>query len=123
MLEHISQWSMRAKCRGKYRELDKILFAESIANIQSGKKYCTDCPVKDLCSTYALVHDEKIGIWGGMSPKQRKEVPEYVVYVMRLMYRRDGILEDRAQSLVHPVEQSSVEICNASPDTEFPMAC
>jgi hypothetical protein len=35
-------------------------------------EYCLDCPVRDLCLEDAIVHDERFGIWGGLSYAQRK---------------------------------------------------
>jgi len=36
------------------------------------KRLCNRCPVKTECLTVALVNDEPYGIWGALSPKERK---------------------------------------------------
>jgi len=38
------------------------------------KKACESCPVLNMCATYAIRHREEDGIWGGMSPNDRKEI-------------------------------------------------
>ena len=35
------------------------------------KRICQDCPVRKQCLDYALKHHEPIGIWGGLSPRER----------------------------------------------------
>jgi WhiB family redox-sensing transcriptional regulator len=32
---------------------------------------CERCPVQAACLEYALEHDERFGIWGGLSPRER----------------------------------------------------
>ena len=38
------------------------------------KKVCADCPVQALCLEYALAHDERYGVWGGLSERERREL-------------------------------------------------
>ena len=38
------------------------------------KKMCAVCPVKNLCLEYALTNNERYGLWGGMSPEDRKNL-------------------------------------------------
>lgn len=38
------------------------------------KQACKSCPVLTMCATYAIRHREEDGIWGGMSPNDRKEI-------------------------------------------------
>jgi WhiB family redox-sensing transcriptional regulator len=38
------------------------------------KKACESCPVLTMCATYAIRHREEDGIWGGMSPNDRKMI-------------------------------------------------
>lgn len=37
-------------------------------------KLCASCPVRDECLTYALTHDERYGIWGGLTSRQRRRI-------------------------------------------------
>ena len=43
---------------------------------QSGdaKAVCAACPVADQCLRWALEHDERYGIWGGKTFRQRREL-------------------------------------------------
>src|SRR5688500_15820024 len=82
-MEHINSWSKRAKCRN-----------EGVLSEHLTKKYCTDCPVRSLCNTYAVVHRE-VGIWGGTSDKERRKMDPEVVDILRQAYRESGLLEQR----------------------------
>jgi hypothetical protein len=44
--------------------------AASIAKM--AKKACLSCDVVKQCGDYAVKHKEEAGIWGGMSPNDRK---------------------------------------------------
>lgn len=36
------------------------------------KMICAQCPVSEPCLQYALDNDQRYGIWGGMSEKERR---------------------------------------------------
>jgi WhiB family redox-sensing transcriptional regulator len=36
------------------------------------KRICDRCPVKNLCAAYAIEAEEPFGIWGGLSPAERR---------------------------------------------------
>jgi WhiB family redox-sensing transcriptional regulator len=38
------------------------------------KLVCRECPVRTECLLYALENNETHGVWGGMTPTQRKEL-------------------------------------------------
>ncbi len=38
------------------------------------KKVCAVCPVRNLCLEFALVNYETYGMWGGLSPKERRRL-------------------------------------------------
>lgn len=38
------------------------------------KQLCAACPVREGCLEYALEHDEKDGIWGGLTPEERDDL-------------------------------------------------
>lgn len=35
---------------------------------------CNDCPVRVACLEYALSHNERHGVWGGRSERQRRRL-------------------------------------------------
>lgn len=38
------------------------------------RKLCKVCPVRELCLDYALIQPEIDGMWGGLSPSERKHL-------------------------------------------------
>jgi WhiB family redox-sensing transcriptional regulator len=42
------------------------------ASLKGAKRVCGRCPVRAACLDYALTNDERFGIWGGLSPSQRR---------------------------------------------------
>lgn len=42
-------------------------------NLQAVKKVCAFCPIQDTCAEWGI-HHEKYGIWGGLTPHERREL-------------------------------------------------
>lgn len=38
------------------------------------RSICQTCPVKKECLQYALDHDERFGVWGGLSERSRRSL-------------------------------------------------
>lgn len=38
------------------------------------KKVCFNCPVRLECLQYALDHDERFGVWGGATERERRRL-------------------------------------------------
>ena len=36
------------------------------------KKLCNSCPIKWICLDYAMTNHEEDGMWGGLSPDERR---------------------------------------------------
>lgn len=61
-------WMARALCA----ETDPdAFFPEGRASSAPAKRVCAACPVVGECLAYALAHDEREGVWGGLTPFQR----------------------------------------------------
>lgn len=60
----------------------EIFFPEKGGSALPAKAICKECPVRMQCLEWALKNDERHGIWGGLSPKERD----------RLMSRRTEIV-------------------------------
>lgn len=59
----------QASCRG----LDtNLFFPERGEDSSIAKRICFTCPVKNPCRDWALANNEKHGIWGGTSEKERR---------------------------------------------------
>jgi WhiB family transcriptional regulator, redox-sensing transcriptional regulator len=89
--EHASQWSDGAagpllnmfdemtEPDGVWQELalcaetdPEIFFPEKGHSTREAKLVCRYCDVRERCLEYALEHDERFGIWGGMSERDRR---------------------------------------------------
>ena len=40
---------------------------------------CTSCEVRAECLDYALANDERFGIWGGLSERERRKLKRRAV--------------------------------------------
>ena len=66
-------WQDQARCRG----VDPAIFFPErgeAAVLQAAKRLCSECNVIDECRAYALEAREPMGIWGGMSAREREKV-------------------------------------------------
>lgn len=60
---------------GLCRQVDsEAFFPEKGGSTRDAKKVCRECPVKDECLRYAIDHDERFGIWGGKSERERRRI-------------------------------------------------
>ncbi|WP_170111160.1 WhiB family transcriptional regulator [Antricoccus suffuscus] len=64
-------WQERALCAQTDPE---AFFPEKGGSTREAKKICVGCEVKDECLEYALGHDERFGIWGGLSERERRRL-------------------------------------------------
>lgn len=57
---------------GLCRQVDPELFwPEQRGSADPARRVCSACPVRVECLTYAVVNDERQGVWGGMSETER----------------------------------------------------
>ena len=40
--------------------------------LRQGKAICAECPVRAECLEHAVINNERHGVWGGLSPRQRQ---------------------------------------------------
>lgn len=72
MFEEIEdQWQERALCAQTDPE---AFFPEKGGSTREAKRICLGCEVKDECLEYALANDERFGIWGGLSERERRRL-------------------------------------------------
>ena len=62
-------WQDRALCAQTDPE---AFFPEKGGSTREAKKVCLTCDVRQECLEYALAHDERFGIWGGLSERERR---------------------------------------------------
>ena len=51
-----------------------FFFPEPGSSVREAKRICGRCEVKAECLEYALGHDERFGIWGGLSERERRNL-------------------------------------------------
>ncbi len=64
-------WQERALCAQTDPE---AFFPEKGGSTREAKKICLSCEVRAECLEYALAHDERFGIWGGLSERERRRL-------------------------------------------------
>lgn len=73
--EEFPEWQERALCAQTDPE---AFFPEKGGSTREAKKICVGCDVKSECLEYALAHDERFGIWGGLSERERRKLRKRV---------------------------------------------
>ncbi len=51
-----------------------FVFPEKGGSTREAKRVCLSCDVRSECLEYALAHDERFGIWGGLSERERRRL-------------------------------------------------
>ncbi len=64
-------WQDRALCAQTDPE---AFFPEKGGSTREAKRVCRSCEVRTECLEYALQHDERFGIWGGLSERERRRL-------------------------------------------------
>lgn len=64
-------WQTDALCAQTDPE---AFFPEKGGSTRDAKRICTSCDVRDRCLEYALQNDERFGIWGGLSERERRKL-------------------------------------------------
>ena len=57
----------------------EAFFPEKGGSTREAKKVCQSCHVRSECLDYALANDERFGIWGGMSERERRRLKKRAV--------------------------------------------
>ena len=52
----------------------EAFFPEKGGSTRDAKKICASCEVRPQCLQYALANDERFGIWGGLSERERRKL-------------------------------------------------
>lgn len=62
------RWQQSANCLGVDPDL---FFPERGGSTEEAKEVCQGCVVRQECLDYAMRNDEKRGVWGGLSRRER----------------------------------------------------
>lgn len=60
-----------SSCRGVNPDL---FYPERGESTKEAKAVCAGCPVRIDCLEYAIAHNERFGIWGGKSERERRAI-------------------------------------------------
>jgi WhiB family redox-sensing transcriptional regulator len=64
-------WRLDAPCA----ETDpEAFFPDKGGSTRDAKRVCAGCPVRLQCLEFALGNDERFGIWGGLSERERRRL-------------------------------------------------
>ena len=74
--EGVLGWQERALCAQTDPE---AFFPEKGGSTREAKRVCTSCEVRAECLEYALANDERFGIWGGLSERERRKLKRRAV--------------------------------------------
>lgn len=69
-------WTERALCAQTDPE---AFFPEKGGSTREAKKVCLTCDVRVECLESALANDERFGIWGGLSERERRRLKKSAV--------------------------------------------
>ena len=65
------EWQEQALCAQTDPE---AFFPEKGGSTREAKRICQACAIRDECLEYALLNDERFGIWGGLSERERRRL-------------------------------------------------
>ncbi|MEO6714868.1 MAG: WhiB family transcriptional regulator [Mycobacteriales bacterium] len=68
-------WQESALCAQTDPE---AFFPEKGGSTREAKRICVGCDVRAECLEYALANDERFGIWGGLSERERRRIKRRV---------------------------------------------
>ena len=69
-------WQERSLCAQTDPE---AFFPEKGGSTREAKRVCVGCEVRVECLEYALAKDERFGIWGGLSERERRKLKRRAV--------------------------------------------
>lgn len=75
LLGDAPEWQEHALCAQTDPE---AFFPEKGGSTREAKRICSRCEVRSECLEYALGHDERFGIWGGLSERERRRLKRRV---------------------------------------------
>jgi WhiB family redox-sensing transcriptional regulator len=52
----------------------EVFFPEKGGSTKDAKTVCLACPVRVQCLTWAMKTDQRFGVWGGLSERERRRL-------------------------------------------------
>lgn len=81
-------WRTKALC--KSGEVSVDFFSDEKHEIKLAKGICRQCSVAHECLEFAVRNQEKYGVWGGFTPRERNKVTRAII----------NLTKEEAKSLV-----------------------
>ncbi|WP_422744414.1 WhiB family transcriptional regulator [Mycobacterium sp. WMMD1722] len=73
------RWEANARCLGLPTEIffiaDTTKGSRRIAHEKRAKRICEQCPVRQNCLSFAVTSGQQHGIWGALTPRERRQLP------------------------------------------------
>jgi WhiB family redox-sensing transcriptional regulator len=99
ILGQLPEWYGRGICH----ETDpESFFPEKGGSTREAKAICTGCPVRAECLDYALDNDERFGIWGGFSERERRKFKSGVLPIPVFAVVPEPVIPTRTPRRVTP---------------------
>lgn len=65
----VEDWSGLARCRGMDPD---VFFGRNLTEARTAIRTCDRCEVRQQCLDYAVTEGIDIGVWGGLTERQRR---------------------------------------------------
>lgn len=72
-LVNVEPWMIDAECLPGRSENPDLWFPVKGGTPNRAKSVCAGCTVRRPCLIFALLNDDRYGVWGGLSPRQRAD--------------------------------------------------
>jgi hypothetical protein len=105
LLGNVPEWQARALCAQTDPE---AFFPEKGGSTRDAKRICARCEVKENCLNYALDHDERFGIWGGLSERERRKIKRQAREAARRRIERMPVVVCMPTPMINPALTTEV---------------
>jgi hypothetical protein len=105
LLGNVPEWQARALCAQTDPE---AFFPEKGGSTRDAKRICARCEVKQNCLQYALDHDERFGIWGGLSERERRKIKRQAREAARRRVERMPVVVCMPSPMINPALNAEV---------------
>lgn len=93
-------WEKEALCRGKDNQIFFPDEAQTMTakKVKTAKAICKTCSVRAECLFTSIMNDERFGIWGGFSPRERSSIRKHFKKNFSFLEAQELILNDKLQT-------------------------
>lgn len=70
-------WRNKAYCKSVSTQID--FYSEDKHTIKLAKSMCKQCVVAHECLAFAVINQEKYGVWGGFTPRERNKITRSII--------------------------------------------